>query len=274
MELVSRKNAVYENYLMRSVKIKNEDVELNGAYYVPEGVHANLAAVVIVHGSAPDTYEDVAFYTRLATKLRMAVLAFDKRGAGESSGKYQQFTVEGSIDWFALLASDVVAWTQWIKGQPEIDKSKIGLLGGSQAGWIMPLAAAQDTAIRFIISGEGVSVSAGEENFFSQLTYDGGPNGMAIQKADEKLKNFEGPFGFDPRYVLSKLDANMLWFFGTEDPVIPVDASLRELKKINNDHFKVVILPHGNHNFRNVQTGERYDLAPYIKPWLERLGIL
>jgi hypothetical protein len=48
--------------------------------------------------------------------------------------------------------------------QQGIDPERIGLIGGSQAGWIMPLAASQEPLVRFIIAGAGVPLSAGAEN--------------------------------------------------------------------------------------------------------------
>lgn len=39
--------------------------------------------------------------------------------------------------------------------------------------------------------------------------------------------------GFDPRFILKNLDVNTLWIFGTSDPAIPVDASLRVLKELD-----------------------------------------
>ena len=274
MELVKRIEVKFKNYQKQPVLIKNNNITLNAAYYSPISNQGQLPAVVVVHGSAPTTYDDVAFYTSIATQLGMSVLAFDKRGVGGSGGQYQPFTVEESITWFNLLASDVIACMNWLRQRPEIDTTKIGLLGGSQAGWIMPLVASKDKKVKFIISGEGVSVSAGEENYFSELTGDGADGGLSIAQADKKLQAFTGPKGFDPRSILRNMNTKILWLFGTADPVIPVDASLRDLKKLKNHNFDVIILPDGNHNFNNTKTGERYELVDYIKPWLIKIGIL
>ncbi|MEP2668120.1 MAG: prolyl oligopeptidase family serine peptidase [Cyclobacteriaceae bacterium] len=274
MDLLKRIEVKFKNYHKQPVLIKNDSITLNAAYYSPISNQGQLPAVVVVHGSAPTTYDDVAFYTSIATQLGMSVLAFDKRGVGGSNGQYQPFTVEESITWFKLLASDVIACLNWLRLQPEIDKTKIGLLGGSQAGWIMPLVASKYKDVKFIISGEGVSVSAGEENYFSELTGDGADGGLSISLADKKLQTFIGSKGFDPRLILKTINTKILWFFGTADPVIPVDASLRELKEINNDNFDIIILPDGDHNFNNTKTKERYDLVNYIKPWLTKIGIL
>jgi len=264
----------FEGYMMLPIKIESGDITLNAAYYSPTQGTTTNAAVVIVHGSAPSTFDDVAYYTSIATKLGMSILAFDKRGCGESGGTYQYFTVEGSKAWFTLLAQDVSVCLNWLKNQSEIDSQKIGLLGGSQAGWIMPLVASTDTTVNFIISGEGATVSAGEENFHSELTGDGSGNGISINEADKKLKMFDGERGFDPRNILKILNVKTLWFFGTKDDVIPVNASIEVLNKINNENFEIITLPNGDHNFMNVETETRYDLTKYIKPWLVEIGVL
>jgi dienelactone hydrolase len=230
--------------------------------------------LIIGHGSAPTTYEDVSYYINLGTKLNMAVLAFDKRGVGKSTGKYESFQVERSEEWFDLLASDIISVIEWIKSNPELNSLKIGLLGGSQAGWILPLAASHSKEVDFIIIGEGTSVSAGEEHYFSQLTGDGYGEGISIIEADKKLQKFEGARGFDPRIILNNLKVKTLWFLGTSDPVIPVDATIRVLEELDNPNFKIKILKNGNHDFVNVETGEQYNLVSFIKSWLDEENIL
>lgn len=275
MQLIkNRTSESFEDYKKQDLKIASGDITLNAAYYSPVNGTTTNAAVVIVHGSAPTTYDDVGLYTDMATKLGMSVLAFDKRGCGESGGVYEYFTVEGSKEWFDLLALDVIACLNWLKNQSEIDAHKIGLLGGSQAGWIMPLVASKDTTASFIISGEGPAISAGEEAFHSDLTGDGSGEGLSIDKADKKLKLFNGEPGFDPKPILKNLSTKILWFFGTKDDVIPVNASIEVLNDMNNKNYKIVILPNGDHNFRNIETGVRYDLTVQIEPWLKQIGIL
>lgn len=274
MELITEQQSKYDGYTKEEVRIVNDSLALNAAYYSPINPKEIKAVLVIVHGSAPSTYEDVSFYTRLGTQLGMAVLAFDKRGVGKSGGTYENFSVSGSEKWFNLLASDVLACVKWLKSRPELQKAKLGLLGGSQAGWIMPLAASKSTNIDFIIIGEGVAVSAGEEHFFSQLTGDGDENGISIEEANKKLKDFDGERGFDPKAILEQLNIPVLWFLGTNDPVIPVDATLSELNRMDKSNFTVQILEDGDHNFMNTRTNERFNLLFYIKPWLQKLNAL
>ena len=67
---------------MEEVQIPNDSIMLNAAYYSPINRDSINGVLIVVHGSAPSTYNDVSYYTGLGTQLGMAVLAFDKRGVG------------------------------------------------------------------------------------------------------------------------------------------------------------------------------------------------
>lgn len=82
----------------------------------------------------------------------MAVLVFDRRGAGASEGHFE------TAD-FADLAGDVVAAVEYLQSRPDIDQARIGLHGTSQGGWIAPIAAVRrpDIALVVAVSASGVS---------------------------------------------------------------------------------------------------------------------
>jgi uncharacterized protein len=69
-------------------------------------------------------------------------------------------------DWttasFEDLAGDVVAAFEYLKTRSDIDAAQIGLLGVSQAGWVMPLAAVRARDIAFLISVSGPGIPAAE----------------------------------------------------------------------------------------------------------------
>ena len=69
-------------------------------------------------------------------------------------------------DWktasFDDLAGDVVAAFDYLRTRNDIDHSQIGLLGWSQAGWVMPLAGIRAKEIAFLISVSGADVPPGE----------------------------------------------------------------------------------------------------------------
>ena len=136
------------------VRFANGDVELAGTLIAPraDGKHP---AVILVHGSGPATREWPVPFARFLVRRGMAVLGYDKRGVGGSSGDWQQASFED-------LAGDAVAAFHYLKRRPDIDAAQIGLMGVSQAGWIMPIAATRAPDFAFLISISGAAVPAAE----------------------------------------------------------------------------------------------------------------
>jgi uncharacterized protein len=133
----------------RISKFPSGDLALRGKLVLPEG-SGPFPAVVIVHGSENYSAVDYYYEPYMYAANGFAALAFDKRGTGESEGKYLQN--------FHVLSDDVVAAVRWLRAQPGIDGNRIHLAGFSQGGWIAPLAALKDGNIRSILVGYGVMV--------------------------------------------------------------------------------------------------------------------
>jgi dienelactone hydrolase len=130
-------------------KFPSGELSLRGKLVLP-AEEGPFPAVVIVHGSESDSAVDYYYEPYLYAANGFAALAFDKRGTGESDGRYLQN--------FHVLSDDVVAAVRWLRRQPGIDGNRIHLAGFSQGGWIAPLAAAKDGNIRSILVGYGVMV--------------------------------------------------------------------------------------------------------------------
>src|SRR5262249_38161797 len=86
----------------------------------------------------------------------IAVLGYDKRGVGESTGDWRQASLQD-------LADDAIAAVRFLKARRDIDANRIGVFGGSQGGWIAPLAATRSADIKFVISICGPAVSPSEQ---------------------------------------------------------------------------------------------------------------
>ena len=232
-------------------------VTLGATLYVPKGAKLPAPAVALAHGSGPTTRDELGFYIGTALQMGMAVLSFDKRGTGQSTGEYEAFSVEHSDRIFHDLASDLVFARQWLAKQPEVDPDRIGYLGGSQAGWIMVQASVQDP-VRFIVVGAGVPVSAGEEaahgNYLQMMGGEGIDHDLShTLLAELAAKEFRGERGVDLRPLLSKIDTPSLRLFGLEETrVTPVPlsidrlAGIRKQGKLNND---VQVMPFCDHIF-------------------------
>jgi dienelactone hydrolase len=125
------------------------ELTLRGKLVKPMG-EGPFPVVVLVHGSGDESAVDYYSDPYLFASHGIATLVYDKRGTGESEGDYTQN--------FHVLARDVLAAVEWLRGQPDIDKSRIHLAGYSQGGWIAPLAASKTKGIRSLLIGYGPMV--------------------------------------------------------------------------------------------------------------------
>jgi pimeloyl-ACP methyl ester carboxylesterase len=142
-----------ETETREDVRFSNGDVQLAGTLLRPATATTHAApAVILVHGSGPENREYLLPFARFLIRHGVAVLGYDKRGVGQSTGDWNTASFED-------LAGDVIAAVAYVKTRQDIDHAQIGLLGISQAGWIMPLAAVRATDLAFLISISGAGVS-------------------------------------------------------------------------------------------------------------------
>ena len=136
------------------VAFSNGGIRLAGTLISPAtlGKHS---AIILVHGSGAEDREYMLPFARFLIRHGVAVLGYDKRGVGGSTGDWNTAS-------FADLAGDVVAAFEYLKTRDDIDRRQIGVLGVSQAGWVMPLAAIRAKDIAFLISVSGAGVSPAE----------------------------------------------------------------------------------------------------------------
>jgi pimeloyl-ACP methyl ester carboxylesterase len=136
------------------VRFSNGGVQLTGTLISP-ATGRKHPAIILVHGSGAENREYVLPWARFLIRRGIAVLGYDKRGVGGSTGDWNTAS-------FDDLAGDVVAAFEYLKTRADIDRGNIGLLGVSQAGWIMPLAAVRAKDIAFLISVSGAGVPGAE----------------------------------------------------------------------------------------------------------------
>lgn len=139
-----------------AVEFSNGPVILRGTLILPAGPPP-YPALVLVHGSNALTRDVFGPWSRYFAGLGFAVLAFDKRGTGHSTGDWKQAD-------FPALAGDVLAGVRFLAARTDIRSGHIGLWGASQAGWIMPLVAAQaPREIGFLVVHAGSGTTVREE---------------------------------------------------------------------------------------------------------------
>jgi uncharacterized protein len=110
--------------------------------------------VVMVHGSEKAAAIDSVYAYMLAAQ-GVSVFVYDKRGTGASGGEYTQN--------FELLADDAAAALREARRLAAGRFGRAGYFGGSQGGWVAPLAATRSPA-DFVAVGFGLVVSPIDED--------------------------------------------------------------------------------------------------------------
>ncbi len=233
------------------VIFESEGVNLAGTIYIPKHPHS---AIVIVHGS-----DQVPRMTKFAERLAqddILVLTYDKRGVGKSDGVYvgpEVGTNNISIENLNLLAKDASSAVNLIH-----KKSKdlpIGLIGASQAGWIIPIVANKNPLVEFMVLFSSPTITTLEQLKFQ--FYTNGRTDFWENHTDEDVRehihNAPDRYKFkatDPKEVLKTLSIPGLWLFGEKDIQIPVKICIEHLNtlKLKNKPFEYVLFPSLGHN--------------------------
>ena len=220
---------------VRRVRFASDEHTLHGWLMIPpgEGPHP---AIAYAHGSGYVTASGPSgLFTaaQLARRLGLAVLRWDKQGVGDSTGDQRLATYHD-------LADDIDAAVAFLATQPDIDPRRIGVGGASQApSWPIPIAAARNQDISFVIATVGSVATAAETNTFNWTN-----RVRAAGHSDEEAAAFrafiEGAFPFalddpmvarwrkiwnvDPRDHWSKVTCPVFQPWGADDPL--VDSTL------------------------------------------------
>ena len=259
------------------LSIQSRNATLAATLQFPSVGKPPFPAIVLAHGSGLITRTEQRPLAERFLAMGLAVLTYDKRGVGESTGTYVNVGTARSIEIFGLLADDALAGVHAIKSRPDIDANRVGLGGASQAGWITPLAASRSSAVRFVVILSGPAVTVGEEMEYSRLAGadPGSIQGLSDAEIDRRMREFKGPYGYDPVPILEQLTTPSFWVEGEYDRSVPMAQTLATLDRIRLTGRPVTVLrlPGADHSLRNPVTGARPDFWPQVRMWLEGLKI-
>ncbi|HEV2597017.1 alpha/beta hydrolase [Sphingopyxis sp.] len=128
--------------------------KMTGVLIEPPGADAKRPLVVMVHGSERSSPIGGVYGYAMAAQ-GISVFVYDKRGTGGSDGEYTQN--------FELLAADAAKALDTARSMAAGRHGRAGFFGGSQGGWVAPLAATR-TKADFVAIGFGLVASPIEED--------------------------------------------------------------------------------------------------------------
>ena len=216
------------------ISVRSGDAQLAATISYPDDDRRH-PAVVTVHGSGRIGRDETRFEWQRLVPEGVVVLTYDKRGVGASTGEFVSVGTSTSEAYMPLLAADALECLRALQRHPAVDPARVGFIGNSQAGWIIPVALS--TAVpgeaAFAIVRSGPATSVGIDMEYSRLTGDGIREVTPITAAemDRRLAAYDGPNGLDTSPLLEKLRTPTLWLLGERDESIPIRQTQQTLQR-------------------------------------------
>ena len=241
------------DFTIQDVKFESQGVTLASSILTPK---KTIAAVVIVHGSDP-VKREMEFAKHFA-KEGIAVLTYDKRGVGESGGVYVGPSVgTNNIDTtnLNLLSLDASSAVNTFRTYLKDKKTPIGLVGFSQAGWIIPIAASKNSQVEFMVLFSCPTITTLEQLRFQFYTNGNNNFWENHTESDAREHTINDPDRYqfvatDPKISLKTLSIPGLWLFGEKDIQIPVKLCMEQLNtlKAQGKPFEYTLFSKLGHN--------------------------
>lgn len=274
------KKATYLSEEVR-VQLPGGDI-LAGSLTYPKQALGKIPAVVLITGSSPHDRDNSSPeaprrayrpFRQIADRLSsngIAVLRMDDRGVGESVG--------GDIRDMSTdeRAKDIEECIGYLRGRPEIDGSRIGLIGLSEGVSISHMIAAHDARIKALVLLSGIG-SPGKEILDYQIQ-------QGVLTQDELIrflredKNTRFLYDYDPLGTVGRIRQPVLIIHGNKDSYVPYGDALKleeTLKRSGNSDVTVRILEGYDHTLLKVDhKGRPYsakisdDVLTIIADWL------
>lgn len=137
-------------YSEEEVTFTSGDVRLAGTLTLPPGPGRHPAVVLLTGSGAQNRDEEIFGFRPFRiladhlTRQGIAVLRFDDRGVGGSSGSLAQATLE-------TLAGDALAAVSFLRTHGRIQPTAVGLLGHSEGGLVAAISATRSPDIAFLV---------------------------------------------------------------------------------------------------------------------------
>jgi pimeloyl-ACP methyl ester carboxylesterase len=301
-------------YEQEEVSFPNPDakgVTLAGTLTKPKEGEPPFAAVLLISGPGPqDRDETMAGHKPFRvladylTRRGLAVLRFDDRGTGKSTGDFEGSTTQD-------FASDAEAGVRYLLTRSEVNQKHIGLVGHGEGAIIAPMVAIKMPEISFVVLLAGTAVP-GDQVLIAQTEraekaahipaeqisadkrigtalYKAAREGKRTVDIREDDQPFAGPWrkqlarlnspwtrfflSYDPAPTLEKVKCPVLALDGSKDMQLDPEQNIAAMKAAfargGNADVTIQLLPGLNYMFQTADTGLGWEyptIAETISP--------
>jgi uncharacterized protein len=171
---------------LRDVTFSNGEVTLAGSLAMPDRRAPSLGVVMIGGSGSSDRDNDTLFppIRRHLVEAGIAVLSYDKRGVGESSGEWLDATMDD-------LAADAIAALSFLRMRPGVHADTVGLFGHSEGGWVALRAAAARDDVAYVVTNSCPGMSPAAQDRYALAKAMRRADGVAAQDIDSALAVYD-----------------------------------------------------------------------------------
>eukprot|EP00435_Cladocopium_sp_Y103_P078419 s1_g2158.t1 len=234
-------------YAQQEIHFPTDQGSMVGTLILPDDVPAAPIAI-FVHGDGPqDRFGGDGYLVpmKLLLDAGIGVFSWDKPGVGASDGNW----MHQSMDERTLEA---VAALEAVQKASQVDASKVGFVGFSQAGWVVPAAVGPGSNAAFAVLVGGAVNWEEQGAYYSRrrVGLDLPPSGTRSEMSDDRRAFVTRNQGADALAALAQVQVPFLAIYGADD--LNVDArrnaetyerALGTLRRENS----VVIVPDATH---------------------------
>lgn len=240
--------------IREAITLDHKGEKIFGILHRP--LHAQrVPAVVICPGFAGNKCGKFRIFVTLGKELAkngIAVLRFDYRGSGDSEGEFHDITLEGKIN-------DTLKCLDFLAHDPQIDASRLGLLGRSLGGAIAVLAARR-AAIKSLVLWAPVFKSDPWRELWEsvQSNHQLDPTKQEIlRNLPPNVPNLEFLRQFFKLDIEQELEGlkkiPLLHIHGEQDHVVKIEhAKAYEKARVGLDNTRFIQLPRSDHDFSDL----------------------
>ncbi|MCC8247678.1 alpha/beta hydrolase family protein [Saccharothrix luteola] len=171
---------------LRDITVAGAGVTLAGSLTAP-GTGEPAPAVVMVGGSGPSDRDNGGYFPAIRAHLvaaGFAVLSYDKRGVGGSSGDWRDSTP-------ADLAADAAAALDFLRGQPGVRAGATGLFGHSEGGGVVLRAATLRDDVPWVVTSGTPGMTYAAQDRYAVATWLRGTEGVTDKGVDAALAAYD-----------------------------------------------------------------------------------
>ena len=153
-------------FTVEKVSVPSDGLLIRGWLYLPRNAgKQKFPLIVLTNGGGDGSLQIKSLSDWIAPILShcgIAAFVHDKRGTGESEGKFAETTYDNYV-------TDAGNSAVFLSRHKNIDRHQIGVLGGSEGGRIAVLTASRFAVVTFVVSFAGTVVSMEDDRIYAQM---------------------------------------------------------------------------------------------------------